>query len=192
MMQTTATKHDHRRRGTCSVTNCTNQVYARQLCCRHGAKKQCIVTGCSLRARLNDVCFKHGAQKKQCIEQGCAQPAQARQRCVKHGGGRHCKVNGCFAHSRVGGFCQRHRLPGSLLETMDMSWDESKAHNDRSYSVASNSDVCAAADTSAVVLDPWVLCLVDPIRLNQHACCWSNLSEEDSAMMQDIFGLLAN
>ncbi|ETV95433.1 hypothetical protein H310_11303 [Aphanomyces invadans] len=107
----------HRHRGMCIIDSCTNQAYARQLCCRHGAKKECAVDGCSLRARFDNVCYKHGATKKLCIEPGCPQPAQARQRCVKHGGGRQCKFSGCTAHARAGGFCQRHRMSGKLSPT---------------------------------------------------------------------------
>ncbi|RHY15158.1 hypothetical protein DYB28_002960 [Aphanomyces astaci] len=117
----------HRHRGMCIIDNCTNQAYARQLCCRHGAKKECAVDGCNLRARLDNVCYKHGATKKLCTEVGCTQPAQARQRCVKHGGGRQCKRPGCTAHARTGGFCQRHRTssdvptPLQLLPTVTAS-----------------------------------------------------------------------
>ncbi|KAF0718832.1 Aste57867_1456 [Aphanomyces stellatus] len=101
----------YRPRGRCIVDNCENQIYARQRCCKHGAKKPCAVHGCALRARHNGVCFAHGAPKKQCAEPGCPKPAQARQKCVKHGGGRTCKFHGCISHARSGGYCQRHRGP---------------------------------------------------------------------------------
>ncbi|KAF0717733.1 Aste57867_2125 [Aphanomyces stellatus] len=117
----------HRHRGRCIVDNCDNQVYARNLCCRHGAKKTCEHDGCTLRARLGNVCYKHGAHKKQCTEPGCTQPAQARQKCVKHGGGRKCKADACTAHARTGGYCQRHRTADS---------DVSSPKSDRSTSTA--------------------------------------------------------
>lgn len=35
----------HRNRRQCSKPDCTNQVYARMLCVRHGGKKRCTIEG---------------------------------------------------------------------------------------------------------------------------------------------------
>ncbi|RHY77622.1 hypothetical protein DYB28_008230 [Aphanomyces astaci] len=133
-------------RSLCIAEHCTNKAYSRQLCCRHGAKKQCSAAGCTLRARRNDVCYHHGAPKMMCIEAGCNQYAQARQRCVRHGGGRLCKSHNCTSHARLGGWCQRHQTPTTLpaspqLVTADeSSWCKQELHI-RSYSMDSTDDV---------------------------------------------------
>ncbi|KAF0718831.1 Aste57867_1455 [Aphanomyces stellatus] len=130
-----------RSRGQCRVEHCVSQVYARQLCCKHGAKKTCDVQGCELRARHGNVCYKHGAPKKLCTETGCHQTAQARHKCVKHGGGRICKAEGCESHARTGGVCQRHKADPSEMS----KWDEPKTMTNillgRRDSVASLDDV---------------------------------------------------
>ncbi|KAF0699537.1 Aste57867_9912 [Aphanomyces stellatus] len=140
-MQSNATQL--RSRGLCMVPDCINKTYARQLCCKHGAKKPCDVQGCNLRARTNGVCYKHGAPKNQCTESGCQQTAQARQKCVKHGGGRPCKAVGCNSHARAGGFCQRHKIDANMLE---LAWRETSLLDhavpfDRRYLVVSVDDV---------------------------------------------------
>ncbi|KAF0720768.1 Aste57867_47 [Aphanomyces stellatus] len=100
----------HRNRARCLVTDCQNQVYARNLCVRHGGKKQCQHDGCTGNARLGNFCSKHGTGsiKKKCTEEGCTKMAHARHKCVRHGGGRKCKMDGCQTHARNGGYCCRH------------------------------------------------------------------------------------
>ncbi|KAG9401766.1 hypothetical protein AC1031_007479 [Aphanomyces cochlioides] len=100
----------HRHRARCLVSDCQNQVYARNLCVRHGGKKLCEVDGCGLKARLDNVCSKHGAGnvKKRCTHEGCTKQAHARQKCVRHGGGRKCKIQDCMSHARNSGYCSRH------------------------------------------------------------------------------------
>ncbi|CAK4079404.1 unnamed protein product [Aphanomyces euteiches] len=139
----TATSTDTRRRlrPNCIVQGCSNQAYARQLCCRHGAKKTCSVEGCDLRARSNGICFAHGAPKRQCNEPGCDHPAQARKKCVKHGGGRRCNAPGCIAHARCKGKCQRHAAIDTPLDMMAFWGVPDKVHHKRSYSVDSSDDV---------------------------------------------------
>ncbi|KAF0748015.1 hypothetical protein AaE_007509 [Aphanomyces astaci] len=100
----------HRQRSMCVVADCRNQVFARNLCVRHGGKKSCVHEGCRENVRVGDLCGKHGASahRKMCIEDGCDKFAQTKQRCSAHGGGQRCKRSGCFAHARRGGFCTRH------------------------------------------------------------------------------------
>ncbi|KAF0693635.1 Aste57867_15420 [Aphanomyces stellatus] len=100
----------HRHRAMCLTPDCTNQVYARNLCTRHGGKRQCAFDGCHQHARVHQFCTRHGVAqvKKLCVHDGCTKLANARQRCVRHGGGRQCKVNGCGTHARSGGYCRRH------------------------------------------------------------------------------------
>ncbi|KAF0727077.1 hypothetical protein Ae201684P_015819 [Aphanomyces euteiches] len=56
----------HRHRRKCMVETCTNQVYARNRCVRHGGKKKCIHPGCRINVLVGDLC--------------------ARRRCERHGG----------------------------------------------------------------------------------------------------------
>ncbi|KAF0709500.1 hypothetical protein AaE_012865 [Aphanomyces astaci] len=185
----------HRHRGRCMVDNCSNQVYARNLCCRHGAKKQCEFDGCTLRARLGNVCYKHGADKKQCEEPGCSQPAQARQKCVKHGGGRKCKANDCLAHARAGGYCQRHRaaLSPKVVAKQDINmralWDDHH-HHARHDSIDDVSDIGSVMQT-----DEALMCKVEGIDLS--ICTdvfdghWEPFHvDEDKSMLRDILSIL--
>ncbi|KAF0699648.1 Aste57867_9793 [Aphanomyces stellatus] len=100
----------HKQRSICLVQDCRNQVFARNLCVRHGGKKTCRHDGCNENVRLGDLCGKHGAgsTRKLCIETGCEKFAQTRQRCSAHGGGQRCKLEGCSTHARKGGYCTRH------------------------------------------------------------------------------------
>ncbi|KAF0699649.1 Aste57867_9794 [Aphanomyces stellatus] len=100
----------HKQRSICLVQDCRNQVFARNLCVRHGGKKTCRHDGCNENVRLGDLCGKHGAgsTRKLCIEAGCDKFAQTRQRCSAHGGGQRCKLEGCSTHARKGGYCTRH------------------------------------------------------------------------------------
>ncbi|KAF0699729.1 Aste57867_9720 [Aphanomyces stellatus] len=104
----------HSHRSLCRIVDCTNQVYARGLCVRHGGKKQCQMDGCQLYCRVGKFCAGHGPSwaVRLCSEAGCTKQAHARGKCVRHGGGRQCKTRGCVAHARVGAFCGRHqRVP---------------------------------------------------------------------------------
>ncbi|OQR80941.1 hypothetical protein ACHHYP_16975 [Achlya hypogyna] len=101
----------HKNRAKCTGSStCHNQVFARNLCVRHGGKKPCIHEGCTGNARIGNYCSRHGAStsKKMCTEEGCTKVAHARQKCVRHGGGRRCRIDACEAHARNGGFCFRH------------------------------------------------------------------------------------
>ncbi|KAF0735127.1 hypothetical protein Ae201684P_002753 [Aphanomyces euteiches] len=100
----------HRKKGICSIQDCRNQVYARSLCVRHGARKPCVHPGCEGFARYGGYCCKHGDKYnvKGCSEEGCLNKAHARQKCVRHGGGRKCREDGCDAHARNGGLCSKH------------------------------------------------------------------------------------
>ncbi|KAF0684005.1 Aste57867_23993 [Aphanomyces stellatus] len=100
----------HKARTKCSVADCFNQTYARQVCIKHGGKAKCIVDGCDANVRSQGFCCKHGPKttKKTCQVDGCNKVAHARHRCVRHGGGQKCKVDACPAFARSGGFCQRH------------------------------------------------------------------------------------
>ncbi|EQC30568.1 hypothetical protein SDRG_11626 [Saprolegnia diclina VS20] len=102
----------HKNRKICSVHDCCNIVYARQLCVRHGGKKQCSEPTCSAYARGGDYCGDHGglSLKRFCIVEDCLRQAHANRKCVRHGGGRFCKAPGCPQHSRHGGFCHRHMV----------------------------------------------------------------------------------
>ncbi|EQC36485.1 hypothetical protein SDRG_05939 [Saprolegnia diclina VS20] len=118
----------HKNRAKCTGSStCHNQVFARNLCVRHGGKKPCIHSGCTGNARIGNYCSRHGAStsKKMCTEEGCTKVAHARQKCVRHGGGRRCRIEACEAHARNGGFCFRHsRLQAagfSLKERIDMT-----------------------------------------------------------------------
>ncbi|KAF0712630.1 Aste57867_4766 [Aphanomyces stellatus] len=106
----------------CSTTDCTNLVYARGHCARHGGKRPCAMPDCGQNATSGQsFCLTHGghqAKKKFCIEVGCTKQVQANQRCLKHGGGRRCKEPGCFQHVRTAGLCRGH-LTKSLSTMLD-------------------------------------------------------------------------
>ncbi|KAF0683732.1 Aste57867_24242 [Aphanomyces stellatus] len=102
--------HLHRHRTQCIEPHCTNQVYARQRCVRHGGKKICAVDFCGAPACKGGFCLQHGGtpRKRFCTEFGCGKQAHANQKCVRHGGGRYCKANGCTFHARLAGYCLHH------------------------------------------------------------------------------------
>ncbi|KAF0691146.1 Aste57867_17570 [Aphanomyces stellatus] len=53
----------HRHRRQCLVGNCTNQVYARNRCVRHGGKKKCqYAGGCRINVFVGDYCARHANQ----------------------------------------------------------------------------------------------------------------------------------
>ncbi|KAH9088945.1 hypothetical protein LEN26_019337 [Aphanomyces euteiches] len=114
--------HFHRKRSKCLVVNCTNQIYSRHLCVRHGGRPKCLYENCSLSRRLGEYCARHTHVdlKKTCTVPGCAKQAHARGKCVRHGGGRFCNVPGCMKHGRQRGFCYKHfqvtfgTIPGKL------------------------------------------------------------------------------
>ncbi|KAH9139246.1 hypothetical protein AeRB84_016476 [Aphanomyces euteiches] len=102
--------HFHRKRSRCLVVNCANQVYARQLCVRHGGRSKCRFENCTLNRRMGNYCARHTHLdlKKGCTEPGCDKQAHARGKCVRHGGGRTCKIPHCLKHGRQRGYCHRH------------------------------------------------------------------------------------
>ncbi|ETW05809.1 hypothetical protein H310_03490 [Aphanomyces invadans] len=102
----------HRTRKQCRIAGCANVVYARQLCVRHGGKKQCqFPGGCQATAQGGDLCPAHGGEiiKRFCRIDGCDRQAHAKRLCVHHGGGRLCQYTGCPHHARAGGFCHKHK-----------------------------------------------------------------------------------
>ncbi|ETV75732.1 hypothetical protein H257_10108 [Aphanomyces astaci] len=110
----------HRKKGICSVSECRNQVYARGLCVRHGARKPCEFPDCEGFARYGGFCCKHGDKytMKECAEEGCMNKAHARQKCVRHGGGKKCRHGGCDSHARFSGFCSKHMESAITAESL--------------------------------------------------------------------------
>ncbi|KAF0738568.1 hypothetical protein Ae201684P_019651 [Aphanomyces euteiches] len=102
------TFHIHRSR--CAAGDCRNQVYARNLCVRHGGKRQCQVQGCRLNCRVGDYCTRHSSSEvlRFCSEEGCNSQVHLRGKCFRHGGGRRCQVEGCTKFARNRGLCARH------------------------------------------------------------------------------------
>ncbi|EQC32024.1 hypothetical protein SDRG_10223 [Saprolegnia diclina VS20] len=100
----------HKRRKRCSVLNCSNQAYARDLCVRHGGKRKCAHPMCSTAAHGGPYCVTHGGAsgKRLCSIEGCPKQAHAHRRCVRHGGGRLCTVDGCAHYARGRGVCRSH------------------------------------------------------------------------------------
>ncbi|KAF0686571.1 Aste57867_21631 [Aphanomyces stellatus] len=101
----------HKARELCrGALDCRNQVYARGLCVRHGAKGKCAYADCHGNVRVGRFCSRHGGNphKKFCTRAGCTRVAHAHQKCVAHGGGHLCKTAACATHARRGGYCQRH------------------------------------------------------------------------------------
>ncbi|CAK4085604.1 unnamed protein product [Aphanomyces euteiches] len=117
----------HKRRSQCKVPSCPNQVYARQVCVRHGAKPECIAPNCTRNARSGGYCSCHDPSRaRKCSHEGCTNVALQRGRCVRHGGRRQCLVTGCQTHARKGGYCCRHRHKADdkiKLEPMELRTD---------------------------------------------------------------------
>ncbi|KAF0712626.1 Aste57867_4762 [Aphanomyces stellatus] len=106
----------HRHRALCAAPDCSNQVYARGYCARHGRCTKCNVAS----AQANGLCVTHGGlppPKRYCVVNGCVKQAQARQRCIQHGGGRRCTVPGCVQHVRASGRCVRHHKATAATST---------------------------------------------------------------------------
>ncbi|KAF0699732.1 Aste57867_9723 [Aphanomyces stellatus] len=105
----------HSHRGCCLVQDCHNQVYARNLCVRHGGKRQCAFDGCQLNSRVGAFCTRHSPSEtvRRCSEGGCSSQAHLRGKCFRHGGSRLCKADGCATYARNRGFCARHTPPPS-------------------------------------------------------------------------------
>ncbi|CAK4070145.1 unnamed protein product [Aphanomyces euteiches] len=120
----------HRYRLRCSVENCPNQTYARNLCVQHGGKQQCRFQGCNGNARRFGFCCKHGVrERKPCSSAGCRNISHARGLCVKHGGGRPCKwAGGCTHAARIEGFCHNHyrelAKPNTTMDTFPLTSEE--------------------------------------------------------------------
>ncbi|ETV97366.1 hypothetical protein H310_09701 [Aphanomyces invadans] len=66
----------HLHRSKCVTPGCANQVYARNLCVRHG-------DGCQSQVHLQGKCFRHGGNR-QCIANGCEAIARLRGLCARH------------------------------------------------------------------------------------------------------------
>ncbi|OQS00357.1 hypothetical protein THRCLA_05985 [Thraustotheca clavata] len=100
----------HRRRTRCLVEDCTNQVYARNLCVRHGGQKSCCVQGCCRNARQAGYCYRHSGDdsRRRCSSTGCMRKAILGGKCISHGGAKVCSVEGCASHVRKKGLCCRH------------------------------------------------------------------------------------
>ncbi|CAK4701550.1 hypothetical protein LEN26_019083 [Aphanomyces euteiches] len=175
-----------RNRRNCIVPDCPNQAYARQLCCRHGAKKKCSVPGCDLRARTHGICFTHGAPKSRCDEPGCNHPAQARKKCIKHGGGRRCTAHGCTSHARYKGKCQRHTATDTPVDMMALwgtpnEYTTTTTHR-RSYSIDSTDDVAAVDIAPCQLLDDIMTEYLEPLDFKRETC--------RDEMMMEIYSLL--
>ncbi|KAF0718418.1 Aste57867_1713 [Aphanomyces stellatus] len=102
---------EHRYRLRCSAQSCLNQVYARNLCVKHGGKPLCEFPGCSRNVRRHGRCCIHmqnHQERKLCASPGCDKFATSRGSCVRHGGGRQCKWEGCTHYARQGGLCVSH------------------------------------------------------------------------------------
>ncbi|KAF0682994.1 Aste57867_24924 [Aphanomyces stellatus] len=129
----------HNLRSICLVQDCRNQVFARNLCVRHGGKKTCCHDDCNENVRIGDLCGKHGAgtTRKPCIEPGCSKFAQSKMRCSAHGGGQRCKLDTCTAHARKGGYCTRH--------TMRQWWEVSNVYPMPSFMLADRTSRLSAS-----------------------------------------------
>ncbi|KAF0696358.1 Aste57867_12882 [Aphanomyces stellatus] len=117
----------HKHRAKCTVADCFNQVYARNLCVRHGGKKQCAFDGCQGNARAGPFCCRHNttaSKKRFCSAPGCSHVARAKGLCVSHGGGRKCEAGGCASYARDGGYCRRHRVQRSPTPTPSFKIEE--------------------------------------------------------------------
>ncbi|KAH9089752.1 hypothetical protein LEN26_019084 [Aphanomyces euteiches] len=173
MVSNNPTRTRQRNLKNCIVPGCLNQAYARQLCCRHGAKKTCSVPGCDLRARTHGICFTHGAPKSRCDQPGCNQAAHARRKCIKHGGGRRCTAHGCTSHARYKGKCKRHAIYDTPVDTM----------HKRSYTVDSTDEVAAAVEiTPCQLLDDIMTEDIEPLEFNGN-------TRQDEVMME-VYSLL--
>ncbi|KAF0697842.1 Aste57867_11496 [Aphanomyces stellatus] len=103
--------HAHKHRSRCLVELCSNQMYARNLCIRHGGKRTCAMANCDRNVRVGGYCVNHGAslnKELRCNEANCSNVARKQRKCVRHGGGKQCQVDGCKTHARKAGFCCRH------------------------------------------------------------------------------------
>ncbi|CAK4079889.1 unnamed protein product [Aphanomyces euteiches] len=157
----------HRPRGSCLVSGCRNQVYARRRCVRHGGKPQCEVPDCNRNVRTGTLCSFHGSgpSKKRCTAPGCTKFAHNLSFCVSHGGRRQCKVPDCSTHARSGGYCCRHNR---LLLQQAASADRFKCssiqvHVDEdALAWTILSDFITTIDLTAIELEPtfssFVLC----------------------------------
>ncbi|KAG9402807.1 hypothetical protein AC1031_021959 [Aphanomyces cochlioides] len=144
MITDNSTSAPRRNQKNSIVPGCPNQVYVRQLCCRHGAKKTCSVPGCDLRARTHGICFSHGAPKSRYDEPGCNHPAQARKKCVKHGGGRRCTAHGCTSHARYKGKCKHHAIYDTPVDMVALWGTPDDTNHELSYSDDSMDDAAAS------------------------------------------------
>ncbi len=100
----------HRHRSQCTYYMCSNQVYARGLCVRHGGKTKCEVPNCTMNTRVGNFCAKHcdPLVKRYCDELNCSNQAHGRGKCVRHGGGRRCLAELCTLRAKYGPYCKHH------------------------------------------------------------------------------------
>ncbi|ETV97397.1 hypothetical protein H310_09731 [Aphanomyces invadans] len=148
-----ATKcHFHRHRGCCAVTDCRNQVYARQLCVKHGGKRQCAMPNCTANSRVGNLCSRHTtvSLKKTCSEPGCTKQPRALGRCVTHGGGKKCASPGCTSNARLTNHCPRHR------RLLDQANHDKPAATPATYH-------CQAAKSAPFDFTPKLEYSIDPI-----------------------------
>ncbi|OQS04661.1 hypothetical protein THRCLA_20825 [Thraustotheca clavata] len=120
----------HRTRCVCRVPLCTNIVFSRQLCVRHGGKRSCADPDCGANARSGGFCSRHIQTKipRFCSLEGCYKVAHQHGKCISHGGRRQCQEKGCTTHARKNGRCHRHREK-NLDEEIDyefypQDWEE--------------------------------------------------------------------
>ncbi|KDO19929.1 hypothetical protein SPRG_14837 [Saprolegnia parasitica CBS 223.65] len=120
----------HRHRAVCvGSPGCTNQVYARMRCVRHGGKRRCRVDGCESYARNQNLCFHHAASVlplRVCAVDGCEKRAHAKNKCLPHSGVRRCRAEGCLLYARHAGYCAHHRQePAPPASTPALHEDDS-------------------------------------------------------------------
>ncbi|OQR86682.1 hypothetical protein ACHHYP_10236 [Achlya hypogyna] len=161
----------HRHRRQCQVPNCCNQVYARQLCVRHGGKRICATEGCLRNARIALFCAQHArtpVRTEICSVDGCPRVAHLRHRCVRHGGGRQCKVASCKTHARRGGYCWRHRVMSDEGPALGDDFGSSTSGTDDDATLTATETTLELADPSNdpfLVSGPTIMRYLDEIDL---------------------------
>ena len=93
----------------CSIDGCTKNSLKGGVCWKHGANEQCGIAGCTNKVRNRGVCIKHGAKVQQCSIQGCPNQVKNRGVCVMHGAKvKLCSISGCAKNAKKGGVCIGH------------------------------------------------------------------------------------
>ncbi|KAF0738518.1 hypothetical protein Ae201684P_019933 [Aphanomyces euteiches] len=121
----------HSQRGRCLVQDCRNQVYARNLCVRHGGKRPCAFDGCNLNSRVGKFCTKHSPTDsvRRCSHEGCQNQSHLRGKCFRHGGSKFCMMEGCVTYARNRGYCTRHTPPHLVARRSSVVKTEVKVEN---------------------------------------------------------------